>query len=1126
MKVNHKTVKKVVIELPLEKPQNSLGPVIENDFPIVGIGASAGGLAAFESFFSGMPLEADTGMAFVLVQHLAPDHKSILTDLIRHYTRMQVFEVEDGIEVKPNCAYIIPPNCEMAFQNHQLRLFEPAAPHGQRLPIDFFFRSLAQDQHEKAIGLVLSGSGSDGTQGVRAIAAEGGLVIAQTPASTEYDSMPRSALATGLVDYELRPAEMVAQIMAFVTRDPDNWRSPAFTSTATAAKSLKKICLLLRSKTGHDFSLYKTNTLHRRIARRMAASQTNDLEQYITHLQKTPDEIEALFQDLLIGVTSFFRDPEAFRALEEQVIPTLCAHKPEGTVIRVWSPGCSSGEEAFSIAILLKEYLEKSAGNFKIQIFATDIDSQAIAVARAGVYSSSITEVISPKRLERFFTTEAGGQNYRIHKDIRDLIVFSEQDVIKDPPFSKIDLISCRNLLIYMSGELQKKLIPILYYALNPGGFLFLGRSETVGEFSDMFDPFSPKLMLFQRAENVSSQRKLSIGHYMLSLVGQETTAQLIGAKSATSRKFPWRELIESELLKEMSSTAFLINKAGDILYLYGRSGRYLELTPGEPGVNNILKMAREGLQRHLSTALHKAEMDRETVHLTGLRVKTNGDFTSVDLTIRKVESTNGEPSPEPLYLVILDEKQTAFHEQSQQGPSSTSAGVEESPDPSGLNPLEAAALRQELKAKEEYLQKAIDELETTNEELNSSNEEMQSINEEMRSTNEELETTKEELQSINEELTIVNTELQNKLVDLARVNNDMNNLLSGTNIATIFVDLELHILRFTPAAKEIINLIPGDVGRPIGHILSNLKGYATLVEDIRVVLKTLVPCKKKVLTLDGSWYTLSIQPYRTLDNTIEGAVITFMDISEIKRAEAKMIELEALKVINQAKNELLANVSHELRTPLTSIKGYIETLIEPDVKWKKKQKLEFLNLANKETDRLLLLIRDLLDMSRIESGKMVLDKQIYHLNEILDSAGGVLSIIAAKHKLAICLAPDLPPLRADKVRLVQVITNLVENATKFSSEESPISIEAKSREGSLDISVEDHGIGMSPEVVTKLFDRFYQANRVVTGKIRGTGLGLAICRGIVEAHGGHISVESQEGQGSKFIVNLPCSDQ
>ena len=869
----------VVIDETPGDPEQRSGTV----FPIVGIGASAGGLAAFEAFFSGMPADTDPGMAFVLVQHLAPDHKSLLTELIRRYTRMRVFEVEDGMEVLPNCAYIIPPNRDMAFLNGRLQLLEPVAPRGQRLPIDFFFRSLAQSLRESAIGIVLSGTGSDGTLGVRAIKGEGGMVIVQTPDTSEYDGMPRSAIATGLVDYELSPSEMPAQIITYAAHAYGMPRQKAITPKPVTENALRKIYILLRAQTGHDFSQYKPSTIHRRIERRMAVHQIGSLDGYIQYLQQTPTEVEALFRDLLIGVTSFFRDPEVFRTFEEQVVPKLFAGKPAGSSIRIWSTGCSTGEEAYTIAILLQEYLEATQQHFVVQIFATDIDSNAIAMARSGLYPASIAADITPERLARFFTVEAEGGAYRIHKNLRDMLVFSEQDVIKDPPFSRLDCIACRNLLIYMGGELQKKLIPLFHYALRSGGFLFLGTSETVGDFGDLFTALDRKSKLYLRKDGLQGRHPPAMDRFLPPLLALESASSRPAAvKEVSSAKLPLRALTEQTLLQQFIPAGVLVNVRGDILYLHGRTGQYLEPAQGEAGINNILKMAREGLRRELSIALHKARSSGGIARSPALRVKTNGHFTSVDLAVCPVVAGEGEFASR-LYLVILEPTPQFDREQAQQA---VPPGTGEAADGSGTEKtVDVAALRQELLAKEEYLQTTIEELETSNEELKSSNEEMQSINEELQSSNEELETSKEELQSVNEELATVNVELQNKLTDLSQTNNDMSNLLSGTGIATIFVDHRLCIMRFTPAATRIINLIPVDVGRPVGHIVSKMVGYDSLAADVQSVLETLVPKELEIQTAEGKWYTMRILPYRTLENVIEGAVITFVDITEMKKS-------------------------------------------------------------------------------------------------------------------------------------------------------------------------------------------------------------------------------------------------
>jgi two-component system, chemotaxis family, CheB/CheR fusion protein len=886
----------VFMKVKKQKEINMNKKKIITSFPIIGIGASAGGLAAFESFFSALPNDINSNMAFVLVQHLAPDHKSILSELIRRYTRMQVFEVEDGMTVQPNCTYIIPPNRDMALMNGKLQLIEPNVPRGFRLPIDFFFRSLAQDQRERAICIVLSGTGSDGTLGVRAIKGEGGMVMVQNPASTEYDGMPRSAITTGLVDYELPPAEMPAQLITYIKHAFGKLSRTDYRPLSNDENALKKIFIILRNQTNHDFSQYKPSTIHRRIKRRMAIQQIETIDKYVKYIQQIPVEVDALFRDLLISVTGFFRDPEAFKAIEEQVIAKLFNSKPAGALIRVWVPGCSTGEEAYSLAILLQEHRETLKQGYKVQIFCTDVDSKAIVTARAGVYPASISTDISSERLTRFFSAESDRSAYRINKAIRDMLIFSEQDVTRDPPFSKIDLISCRNLLIYMSGALQRKIISLFYYSLNPGGFLFLGTSESLGEFGNLFTTLHRKLKLYQRREDIQNAHHLLPGQFLPS------TAVTTDKKKDNIRKLSLQEIIEKALLQQLSPAGALVNNYGDILYLYGRTGLFLEPTPGETRISNILKMAREGLRHDLTKALHKTTISKEVVRKPNLKIKTNGNFITVNLTVSPVPvppateldkgASLSAKAEETLYLVILEQAQPFGTEQTQKAATPHSSKEINDLDTSKkINPQSdadvlLATLKQELHAKEEYLQATNEELETTNEELKSSNEEMQSINEELQSANEELETSKEELQSVNEELATVNAEMQTKADDLSRANNDMNNLLAGTGIGTIFVDRKLRILRFTPAITRIINLIQGDVGRPLGHIVSNLVNYDRIVEDTQEVLNSLIPKEVEVRTQEDVWYKMRIIPYRTQENVIEGAVINFVDITMMKKSE------------------------------------------------------------------------------------------------------------------------------------------------------------------------------------------------------------------------------------------------
>lgn len=867
-------------------------------FPVVGIGASAGGLEAFETFFSAMPADTEPGMAFVVVQHLAPAHKSILADLIRRYTRMQVFEVEDGIVAQPNCVYIIPPNRDMAFFNGTLQLLEPVVPRGQHLPVDFLFRSLAQDQRERAICIVLSGTGRDGTLGVRAIKGEGGMVMAQNPESAEFDGMPASAIASGMVDFVLPVAEMPAKLIAYVTHVFGR-KTHSLTSPASEHEDLlKKIFVLLRDQTGHDFSQYKKNTINRRLERRMALHQLSELVEYVRFLQQTPGEVKAIFQELLIGVTSFFRDSEAFSALESKVIPQLFVDKPAGSTIRVWTCGCSTGEEAYSLAILLQEQMKARKHYFKVQLFATDIDSRAVDVARIGAYPTSIAVDVSAQRLTKFFVLQADGITYRVNKEIREMVIFSEHDVLKDPPFSKLDLITCRNLLIYMEGTLQKRLIPLFHYALRPGGMLFLGTSETVGDFEEIFKPLDRQWKLYQRKEDVRGLRPI-LRPFLQPLPRSGTTKSTIQMRTGRSN-LPLRELTERLLLQCYAPVGALITERGEILYLHGRTGRFLEPSPGEASMN-ILKMAREGLGHDLATALYQAVTHKESISRPGLRVKTNGDFTAVNLTVVPVEQASlGELQLGPaateltLYLVVLEDAPEDKEELSSSGiavPAAATAQQHLDLD------ARIAALQQELRIKEDYLQRNIEELDT-------SNEEMQSVNEELQSTNEELETSQEELQSVNEELSTVNSELQAKVLDLSRANNDMKNLLAGTDIGMIFVDHQLHVQRFTPAVTRVINLIPSDEGRPLGHIVSNLDAYDTLVADVQAVLDTLVPKEIEVKTTSNDWFLLRIRPYRTLENVIEGAVITFIDFTEKK--QARELTQRLAKLIQDAHDAIL----------------------------------------------------------------------------------------------------------------------------------------------------------------------------------------------------------------------------
>jgi two-component system CheB/CheR fusion protein len=841
----------------------------KTSFPIVGIGASAGGLAAFEAFFSGMPNFADPGVAFVVVQHLVPDHESMLTNLIQRYTNLEVLEVLDGMEVRPNCVYIIPPGRDMALLNGTLQLTQPSVHYGQRSSIDFFFRTLAQDLRRQSICIVLSGNGSDGTVGIRAVKGEGGMVMVQMPSSTEYAGMPSSAIATGLVDFVLSPAKMPDQLKSYVELTFESQAQMALGSNPGPDNTLKDIFLLLRQQTGHDFSGYKMSTINNGIELRRAIHRIDTMAGYLELLHHTPTELDALCGEILVGVTSFFRDPEAFRVLEELIIPKLFAGKPEGAAIRVWVPGCSTGEEAYSIAMLLQEHLDTLKERYLVQVFASDINAKAIGLARSGIYPESINADITAERLARFFTPVSAGKAYRMQKDIRDLLVFSEQNVTRDPPFSKVDLLSCRNLLIYTGNDLQKKILPLFHYALNPDGYLFLGTSETIDTFNDLFKIINRKAKLYQRKHSIHSVQRVALSRFLPSMRAEGALMPRVVEKKPDLGKLSLRELTERSLLQHTTQTGALVNSHGDILYLHGRTGMYLEPTNGDLAVNNILTMARQGLRHELANALLRATATMAISHHRGLMVSTNSGPVKTNLTVRPLITGPAATGEAPLFLIVLEEVELESSEHS------FSLDIQDVITESKGNE-QLVSLSRKLQTKEELLQRTNDTLAIANERLNYS----QVVNEELKSTNEELETAKEEVQSINEQLVTVNTELQSKVADLLQANTILDNYLSGTGISTIFVDHGLHILRFTPTATRIINLRQSDIGRFIGHVVSTLVNYDQLVVDIQLVLTTLVAREADVQTSDGKWYTMRILPYRTLNTFVEGAVITFVDIS------------------------------------------------------------------------------------------------------------------------------------------------------------------------------------------------------------------------------------------------------
>ncbi|MFO7659221.1 MAG: chemotaxis protein CheB [Bacteroidales bacterium] len=858
MQVKPRKLKSTVLSKE-KTPDSNIGK-----FPIVGIGASAGGLDALELFLSNVPEKS--GMAYIVIQHLDPTQKGMLAELLQRITKMKVFQGKERMAVNPDCVYVIPPNKSMSIFNGVLHLFKPMETRGLRLPIDFFLRSLADDQQERSIGIILSGMGSDGTIGLGAIKEKNGIVMVQDPATAKFDSMPSNAINSVVVDIVAPANELPAKLIDLIKHIPIV--NSDHDIKIKDKSSLEKIIILLRTYTGNDFSLYKKNMLYRRVERRISVHKIDKISSYVDFLQENPNEAVILFKELMIGVTSFFRDTNVWEKLKEIVIPNIIVNKQEGSILRAWIPGCSTGEEAYSLAMTFKESIEKIRPNagLVLQIFATDLDNEAIVKARKGIYPINITAYVSPDRLHRFFIKTDEG--YRVKSEIRETVVFATHNIISHPPFTKIDILSCRNMLIYMDVELQIKLFGLFFYSINPGGIMLLGSAETTGKQSHLFTPVDAKLKIYKRSVTYQVPVLLDFPASFPRTKPTNIEKQIPAESSQNIQT-----LADQLLLQNFSPVGVLVNENGDIIYISRRSGKYLEPPVGKANLN-IFAMLHQDLRYEFPAAFHKAIMRKEVVVLRNIKVSTNGSTQTLNIKIQwidKPDQLNGM-----VMIIFIEIPDIPVIKLSAKRGKKTLTGSSQS------------ELEEELKYTREELQSTLEEMQTSQEELKSTNEELQSTNEELQSANQELTTSKEEMHSLNEELQVVNAELQTKVDEFSRVNSDMKNLINSTDIATLFLDKELNIRSFTPQATKIFKLIKGDIGRPFTDLVSDLI-YPGLYDDSLEVLRTLIIIQKQIPTKDGRCFSIRIMPYRTFDDRIDGLVITFINLSILKQVEVKL---------------------------------------------------------------------------------------------------------------------------------------------------------------------------------------------------------------------------------------------
>jgi two-component system, chemotaxis family, CheB/CheR fusion protein len=1060
-----------------------------NDFLVVGIGASTGGLDACRKLLAEAP--AGLGIAFILVQHLDPTHKSMMVDLLAGHISMPVLQAVDGMPIECDHVYVIPPAAYLSIGHGALRLSKPTARHGARLPFDFLLLSLAENFADRAVCVVLSGTGADGSLGLRAVKAKGGMVIAQDPEEAGADGMPRSAIGTGAVDHVLPVSEIVGALISH--GDGTALTDHKSISRPNLEDPISEVLDLLRATTAHDFTLYKRGTLQRRIERRMAMMgiTNSSMEQYLDHLRLEGSELDLLAKDLLISVTGFFRDPKTFDLLAETIIPEIVRNQPSGRPIRIWVAGCSAGEEAYSLAMLFSEAISTDKRNIKLQIFASDVSPEAIARAREGLYPFTIKAEISAERLSRFFAKEDHG--YRALQELRAAIVFTVQDVLADPPFSHLDLVSCRNLLIYLRPEAQDRVISLFHFALRDGGVLLLGGSETIGDPEGSFDVIAKPERIYKRIGRRGTR------HFDFANIVRHGPQALARSRSnvARSQQEALGELCGRLVIDAYAPAAALINQQRVCLHSQGPTDRYLRVAAGHPG-HDILTMAREGVRSKLALAIRRAYQENAPVAIGGGRTKYDG----VDVFFKIAAEPILHEGEQLLLICFIDEPSR----EKRPGPRSRfneDTKVEE--------------LEKELDATRLDLRYAIQSLEVSNEEQKAINEEAMSVNEEYQSTNEELLTSKEELQSLNEELTALNGQLQETLERQRTASDDLRNILYSTDVATLFLDTKLNIRFFTPTTKFLFNIIASDVGRPLGDINAMVSDDA-LLSDARTVMDAFAPIEREIQSRNGAWYNRRILPYRTGDDSIEGAVITFADITERKRVAGALEDAKhRAELASAAKSRFLAAASHDLRQPLQVV-TLLQGLLAKTPMAQADHGL--VALLGETLISMSDMLNTLLDINRIESGNVHVKLVAFKLDDLFVRLKDEFAVQAGEKGLDLRVVSCGLTVESDPHLLEQLIRNLLSNAVKY-TQHGKILLGCRRYGSDVSIEVWDTGAGIPKEELKSIFKEYYQLDNAARDRRRGLGLGLSIVEHLGALLNHRVSVRSRLGKGSVFAVEV-----